>query len=260
MRLDLPHRGGARPLALVLAAVLVAGCAATAAVGRLTSTTTSSSIRSTGPSSPARPMPHRPGRLRLVAHQATTTTGAPGDSQPRGTAPSPAPSCSVPALQPPASGLVVGRVTAVGDSIMIDIEPYLQTDVGGVVFDAYVGQQWSSGISDVQQQRADGQLGSVVVIELGTNGPISMQLFDQMMSELRGVSRVVFVTNYVPDSWQNPNNAIIEAGAAQYKNVAVANWYALAAANPGWLCSDGTHLSCGGPGASEMAALIAKCV
>jgi hypothetical protein len=143
---------------------------------------------------------------------------------------------------------------------MIDLEPYLSSDVKGITFEAIVGQQWSDGIDEVQQLRSEGQLGSVVVIELGTNGPISTSLFDEMMSALQGVSRVVVVTNYVPDYWQNPNNAIIEAGASQYKNVAVANWYALAAANPGWLCGDQTHLSCGGPGASEMAELITKCV
>jgi len=233
------------------AAVVVAGCSAPASVGHLASTTSSASVGRTGPTSPLRPLPHRPGRVSLGSGPSTTTSA---------TAPLPAPSCAVPALTAPAVGLVVGRVTAVGDSIMIDLEPYLQADVRGVAFDAYVGQQWSSGISDVQQLRADGQLGSVVVIELGTNGPISTQLFDEMMSALRGVSRVVFVTNYVPDYWQNPNNAIIEAGATQYRNVAVANWEALAAANPGWLCADHVHLSCGGPGASAMAALIAKCV
>jgi lysophospholipase L1-like esterase len=143
---------------------------------------------------------------------------------------------------------------------MIDLEPALQADVPGISFDAVVGQQWSAGIGEVQSLRQDGQLGSVVIIELGTNGAINSGELTQMMSELAGVSRVVLVTNYVPDSYESSNNAIIEAGASQYKNVAVANWYALATANPGWLCSDGYHLSCGGPGAQEMAALIAKCV
>jgi hypothetical protein len=143
---------------------------------------------------------------------------------------------------------------------MIDLESYLQSDVKGINYDAVVGQQWYSGITDVQQLRADGELGAVVVIELGTNGPITTELFDQMMSELQGVSRVVFVTNYVPDAYQNANNAIIEAGASRYRNVAVANWYALASAHPGWLCPDGYHLSCGGPGAQELAALITRCV
>jgi hypothetical protein len=123
-----------------------------------------------------------------------------------------------------------------------------------------VGQQWYEGISDVQQLRAGGQLGSIVVIELGTNGPIDGADFDAMMRALTGVSRVVVVTNFVPDDWQNPNNAVIEAGAMAFKNVAVANWEPLAAANPGWFYGDGPHMPEGGTGARAMASLIAACV
>lgn len=143
---------------------------------------------------------------------------------------------------------------------MIDLEPSLSADVKGISFDAVVGQQWTTGISDVQQLRSSGQLGSIVVIELGTNGPITGELFTQMMQALRGVSRVVFVTNYVPDSYETSNNAIIEQDAPHYDNAAVANWFALASANPGWICPDGYHLSCGGPGAAALAALITRCV
>jgi hypothetical protein len=224
-------------------ALLAAACSTTTA--RLSSTTTSSepTTSATPVTQPVRHHHH---------HKSTTTTGV--------GSPPPAGSCSVPPLRKPAAGLVVGRVSAVGDSVMIDLESYLQSDVKGINYDAVVGQQWYSGITDVQQLRADGELGAVVVIELGTNGPITTELFDQMMSELQGVSRVVFVTNYVPDAYQNANNAIIEAGASRYRNVAVANWYALASAHPGWLCPDGYHLSCGGPGAQELAALITRCV
>jgi hypothetical protein len=226
--------------------LLAAACSTTTAA-RPSSTTTTSSAPSTSATTVTQPIRHH------HHHGSTTTTTRLGSPPPAG-------SCSVPPLRKPAAGLVVGRVTAVGDSVMIDLEPYLQSDVKGIDFDAVVGQQWYSGISDVQQLRADGQLGAVVVIELGTNGPITTELFDQMMSELQGVSRVVFVTNYVPDAYQNANNAIIEAGASRYGNVAVANWYALASAHPGWLCPDGYHLSCGGPGAQEVAALITRCV
>jgi hypothetical protein len=164
-------------------------------------------------------------------------------------------------LATPAAGLVVGRVSAIGDSVMMDMESDLQADVRGVDVDAYVGQQWYEGVSDAQQLRADGQLGSVVVIELGTNGPIDSGDMSEMMQVLPGVSRVVFVTNFVPDYWQNPNNAVIEAAASQYKNVAVANWEPLAAANPGWFYGGaGPHMPEGGPGAQAMARLVAGCV
>jgi hypothetical protein len=244
-------------VALVAAGLLAAGCGSGGAI-RVSTTAPPSSATSvsTHPTSTTRA---RVRHLHPTTTTPTSTTGV-GVTQPTGTTPLPAPSCAVPPLEPPAAGLVVGRVTAIGDSVMIDLEPALEGDVKGIAFDAVVGQQWSDGIGDVQQLRAGGQLGSVVVIELGTNGPITGGLFDEMMAQLQGVSRVVFVTNYVPDSYEASNNDIIISGAAQYKNVAVANWYALAAANPGWLCPDGYHLSCGGPGAGELAALIAKCV
>jgi hypothetical protein len=244
MRFHLPRRLALKPVALAAAALLMTCCANLAG----------------GHTGPPTSLAAHHGTTTTATTTTTTTIAATTTTTGLGTSPTGSAPCSAPPLAPPAAGLVVGRVTAVGDSVMIDIEPYLQADVSGVVFNADVGQQWYSGVSDVQQARADGQLGSVVVIELGTNGPITAQLFDQMMSALQGVSRVVFVTNYVPDYWQDPNNAIIEAGAKQYKDVAVANWYALAAANPGWLCGDHTHLSCGGPGAQEMAALVAKCI
>jgi hypothetical protein len=168
--------------------------------------------------------------------------------------------CSSPPLAKPAPGLVVGRVTAIGDSVMIDIESALESDVMGAVFDAYVGQQWYEGVSDVRRLRARRQLGSIVVIELGTNGPIDSGDFNEMMQQLRGVSRVVVVTNFVPLAWQGPNNAVMEAGAKAYRNTVVANWELLAAANPHWFYGDGPHMPEGGPGARAMARLIAGCV
>jgi len=245
-------------VAVVAAGLLAAGCGSGGAIRVSTTAPPPSSAASvsTNPTSTTRARVHH---VTTTTTTSTSTTGV-GVTQPTGTTPVPAASCAVPPLARPAAGLVVGRVTAVGDSVMIDLEPALEADVKGISFDAIVGQQWSEGIGDVQQLRAGGQLGSVVVIELGTNGGISSELFTEMMAQLQGVSRVVFVTNYVPDSYETSNNDIIISGAGEYKNVAVANWYALAVANPGWLCPDGYHLSCGGPGAGELAALIAKCV
>jgi len=167
----------------------------------------------------------------------------------------------MPPLAKSAPGLVVGRVTAIGDSVMMDVESALTADVRGTVFDAYVGQQWYEGTSDLQALRAERRLGSIVIIELGTNGPIDRSDFNDMMKALTGVSRVVVVTNFVPDYWQGQNNAVIEAGARAYKNVAVANWEPLAAAHPDWFYGGvGPHMPEGGPGAEVLASLITRCV
>jgi hypothetical protein len=170
-----------------------------------------------------------------------------------------APSTTTTSTLPPAApGFVAGHVTAIGDSVMLDYQTPLQADVPGIDVEAAVSRQWYTGVAMVQQLKAAGQLGAEVVIALSTNGPITDADFDQMMSALQGASRVVFVNTHVDQPWQDPNNQVLAAGAARYKNVVIADWATLAAQNPSWFGSDGTHLAIDGPGTSEIAALIAS--
>jgi hypothetical protein len=153
-----------------------------------------------------------------------------------------------------------GPVTAVGDSVMIDATPDLQQDIPGIDVNAAVSRQWADGETVVQQLKAGGELAAVVVIALGTNGPITTADFDTMMTILAGVSRVVFVTVHVDKPWQNSVNGVLEAGVARYPNTVIADWATLASGHPEWFYSDGTHLPIGGPGAQALAAVIANAV
>ncbi len=153
---------------------------------------------------------------------------------------------------------MVGHVTAVGDSVMLDYQAALQADVPGIDVEAAVSRQWSTGESLLQQLRSEGRLGAVVVVALGTNGPITSAEFDAMMSVLSGASRVVFVNIVVDRSWQDPNNQVLASGVARYSNAVIADWHSLEAQNPSWVYTDGTHLPIGGVGAQALAALIAS--
>jgi hypothetical protein len=141
---------------------------------------------------------------------------------------------------------------------MLDYQDPLQTDIPGVSVDAAVSRQWTDGEAILQQLKATGQLGAEVVVGLGTNGPITSADFDAMMSILSGASRVVFVNFHVGQPWQDPNNAVLAAGAARYPRVYVADWASLAAQNPEWFGADGTHLAIDGPGADALASLVAS--
>jgi hypothetical protein len=164
----------------------------------------------------------------------------------------------LPPLASPAGGLVVGHVTAIGDSVMLDYQSSLQTDVPGVDVEAAVSRQWATGEQLLQQLRSEGRLGAVVVVALGTNGPITSADFDAMMSVLSGASRVVFVNIVVDRPWQDPNNQVLTSGVARYSNAVIADWHSLESQNPSWVYSDGTHLPIGGSGAQALAALIAS--
>ncbi len=168
------------------------------------------------------------------------------------------PTTTTTTLPPPGPGFVAGHVTAVGDSVMLDYQDPLQTDIPGVNVDAAVSRQWSDGVQILQELKASGQLGAEVIVGLGTNGPITDSDFDAMMQVLTGASRVVFVNFHVDRSWQDPNNAVLANGASRYPNVFIADWATLAAQNPQWFGSDGTHLAIDGPGAIALAMLVSS--
>ena len=155
---------------------------------------------------------------------------------------------------------MAGHVTAVGDSVMLDYQADLEADIPGVDVEAAVSRQWGTGEQILQELRSEGRLGSVVVVALGTNGPITNADFDSMMSILAGATRVVFVTIVVDKPWQNPNNDVLHSGVAGYPNAVIADWFSLETQNPGWVYSDGTHLPIGGAGAQALASLIASMV
>jgi hypothetical protein len=152
---------------------------------------------------------------------------------------------------------VSGQVTAVGDSVMIDMQPNLQADIPGIAVDGAVSRQFETGIGVVQADRAAGTLGSVLVVELGTNGTVTSGDVDAMMQAAAGVKRVVFVNVDVPRSWEASDNATLAAGVARYPGVAVlADWYSLSSPHPEWFTADQVHLQ--PAGAAALAGLIAQ--
>lgn len=189
------------------------------------------------------------------SQQGSSSVGASG---PTTSAPAPTTSTTTTTTtQPPGPGFVAGKVTGIGDSVMMDYQPTLEKLVPGISIDGSVGRQWYQGIQMISDLRASGQLGAVVVVGLSTNGPITATSFDQMMAGLSGASRVVFVTVHVGQPWQDPNNEVLAAGVARYPNAVLADWNAVASEHPEWFGGDGTHISFSGPAPEAAAALIA---
>jgi len=181
------------------------------------------------------------------AHTGSTVTAPPATGS--------SPSGAVPSSTAPVP--LAGPVSAVGDSIMLDIQPDLQAIIPGVQVDGLVSRQFETGIGVVQAERAAGTLGTVLIVELGTNGSVTSSDFDAMMQAAAGVKRVVFVNINVPRSWMAPDNAVLAAGVARYPGVAVlADWNGLSSGHPEWFTPDQVHLQ--PAGAQAMADLVAS--
>lgn len=195
-----------------------------------------------------------PAASRGTSHAGETTSTAPA---PTTTGPPTTTTTTTTKSATAAPPPIGGQVTAVGDSVIIDIQPNLEADIPGASVDGLVSRQFESGIAVVQADRAAGTLGSVLVIELGTNGTVTSDNVDAMMQAAAGVKRVVFVNVDVPRSWEASDNAVLAAGVARYPGVAVlADWYSLSSPHPEWFTADQVHLN--PTGASAMATLIAQ--
>jgi hypothetical protein len=112
---------------------------------------------------------------------------------------------------------------------------------GDITVDAVVGRQVWSGISRLAAYRAAGDLTGLkaVVIDLGTNGPMSPADVARLRALTTGVRLLVLVNVRVPLPWQTESNASL-AAVQHLPGVVVVDWYRASAA-PGVLGPDGVH-------------------
>ncbi|HEX3461864.1 MAG TPA: hypothetical protein VHT49_13240 [Acidimicrobiales bacterium] len=242
-----------RIVAAVLLAVLVG------LVGLAIATRSGAKTPSSAPAGSNQPLPTGTSSTTGPAAATTAPPGASSSSSPTSSAPTTSSTPTTPATTGGTGAPlpVSGPVTAVGDSVMIDMQPNLQADIPGIAVDGQVSRQFETGIGVVQADRAAGSLGSVLVIELGTNGTVTSGDIDAMMQAAAGVKRVVFVNVDVPRSWEASDNATLAAGVARYPGVAVlADWYSMSSPHPEWFTSDQVHLQ--PAGAAALAGLIAQ--
>jgi peptidoglycan/LPS O-acetylase OafA/YrhL len=148
------------------------------------------------------------------------------------------------------------RVTAIGDSVMLGSASGLQATIDGIEIDAAISRQASAAIEILRSRLASGAVGDVVVVHIGNNGTISAGQFDEMMSLLSGVPRVVVVDVKVPRAWEGPNNAVLTDGVPRYPNAVLVDWNAASRGRPEWFWDDGIHLR--PEGALVYAQLIAE--
>ena len=134
---------------------------------------------------------------------------------------------------------------ALGDSVMQGAAPQLEGI--GFVVDAEESRQFSSGVDVVEQLKAQGRLGDVVAVHLGTNGPIRQGELDSLMEALSDVPQVLLITTSLPAEprydYKDANNGLIYDTVATHPNATLVDWGGLAAGCVGdCFYADGIHM------------------
>jgi lysophospholipase L1-like esterase len=136
-----------------------------------------------------------------------------------------------------------GRL-AVGDSLMVGATSLMRRQ--GFAIHARVGRQFSTAPGIVSGYGT--RLPRNVVIELGTNGTISLAACRRVVRLAGPERRVFLVTNRVPRSWQDPNNATLRRCDRSFarSRVRLIDWHGASAGHTEWFAADGVHTSAAG--------------
>jgi peptidoglycan/LPS O-acetylase OafA/YrhL len=181
-----------------------------------------------------------PGEATTTIVPAATTTTAAGVPAPGSltTTTTTAPPSPVPA--PPA----YASTTAIGDSVMVGAAQALANRLGpSLMVNAEVGRQLDDAADLVAAMAADGSLGRVVLVNLGTNGPSSVERIDALFAAAGPDRRVLLVNVVVPRRWEAEVNDQLAAAAGRHPNAVLVDWRSLATTEPGVLREDGFHVT-----------------
>ena len=138
-------------------------------------------------------------------------------------------------------------VTMIGDSVMVGSSPGISELMPDAYIDALSSRDVCGGFEAAQKLQQEGKLSDVVVIALGTNGPLlEHEPYASGMQNLLavlGTERQIFwITVYCSYSqWMAMNNKYLAELEQTRPNFHLIDWYPLARSNPDWLHSDGTH-------------------
>lgn len=136
-------------------------------------------------------------------------------------------------------------IACIGDSVMLGSAMEIKNVLPDCYIDAKTSRYVGAGLGIAQSMEASQKLGNIVLIALGTNGPLDGQYEEQTQNLLKylGPNRRIFWVNvYCPNTgWQDSNNAYLEKIAKQYPNVTLIDWCGLISKHPEWLVEDGIH-------------------
>ncbi|MDA1532816.1 MULTISPECIES: acyltransferase family protein [Bacillus] len=149
-------------------------------------------------------------------------------------------------------------VTAIGDSVMIDITPYLKNTFPDIRIDAQIGRQLSKAIPVVERLKNEGNLGNYVIIGLGTNGAFTTEQLVSLIKLIGNERKIIFINTRVPRPWESIVNERLKVTVTKYPNVTLVDWYAASAGKKDYFAPDGVHLT--NVGAEAYAVLVAKAV
>jgi hypothetical protein len=152
-----------------------------------------------------------------------------------------------------------GWIAAIGDSVMLGSKDELEKRIGPGTVDATVSRQFGDAPNLVSRLLARPVPPQVIVVHLGTNGPVQERHFEALMEIAAEVPLMVFINAHVPTrSWESTTNSELAAGVERYDNAVLVDWHTPTKGRSDLFAADNFHPK--QPGRVIYAELVAEAV
>lgn len=143
-------------------------------------------------------------------------------------------------FHPPVSKSVI---TAIGDSVMLGVAPYLEQSLPGIHVDAVIGRQMRQADDLIPVMKDQDRIhDGIIIIGLGTNGAFSKKDLDALLLPLDSAKQILLINTRVPRDWEQNVNDMLAKAAAQNPKITLVDWYSASKNHPEYFRSDGVHL------------------
>ena len=152
-----------------------------------------------------------------------------------------------------------GWIAAVGDSVMLGSKEELEKRIGPGTVDAIVSRQFADAPSLVSKLLARPVPPQVIVLHLGTNGPVQERHFEALMEIAADVPLMVFINAHVPTrNWESTTNRELAAGVERHDNAVLVDWHTPTKGRSDLFAADNFHPK--QPGRVIYAELVAEAI
>ena len=135
----------------------------------------------------------------------------------------------------------------------------LEKRIGLGTVDATVSRQFGDAPNLVSRLLARPVPPQVIVVHLGTNGPVQERHFEALMEIAADVPLMVFINAHVPTrNWESTTNSELAAGVDRYDNAVLVDWHTPTEGRSDLFAADNFHPK--QPGRVIYAELVAEAI
>lgn len=138
---------------------------------------------------------------------------------------------------------VVYDILVIGDSVAARCENAFPEVFPDGCLDAMVGRLLTQGQETYDYYYNLGVVGNKVVIALGTNGVVTAEQLDMLITDIGSNKRIWLMNTQSNEDWVGATNETLAQATERYGNVGLIDWYSYSSGKSYLFSGDGKHLT-----------------